>query len=55
MCLAVMLHEVACYSIDLHGQLPCGRDDDGAGAIPGHKLGSMQQLQAGYQKCQCLS
>lgn len=55
MCLAVVLHEVPGHSIDLHGQLPGGGDDNGPCAVTGHELGSMQQLQRGNQECQSLA
>ena len=54
-CLAVVLHEVPGDSIDLHGQLPSGGDDNGTCAVTGHELGSMQQLQRGNQECQSLA
>ena len=49
------LHEVVGHLVDLHGQLPRGRDDNRPQAVAGHELGPVQQLQAGDQERQRLA
>ena len=43
--LAVVLHQVLGNRVDLHGQLPRGRNDNHSSAIAWHELGSVQKLQ----------
>ena len=50
--LTVVLQHVACNAVDLHGQLPRGRDDKSPSAIPGLKFGAVEQLYAGYEEGQ---
>ena len=53
--LAVLLHEVAGHAVDLHGQLPCGGDDQNSCAIPRLELGAVQQLYGRYEKGKSLA
>ena len=42
MCLAVMLHEISGHSVDLHGKLSGGGNNNSSGTVSGHELGSVQ-------------
>ena len=53
--LGVLLHQLACHAVDLHGQLPGGGDDQGPRAVAWLELGAVQQLHAGYEEGQRLA
>lgn len=51
-CLAVPLQEIACNTVDLHGQLSGGADDQHACAVARLELCAVQQLYRWYEESQ---